>query len=258
VSSIQRRRPTVYVFDSTGDLHQNQNLADGTCGIIAEKIARKPSDGGIVVSLNPLGFKFQGGYSDTCGFWSSCFIAEASRYKSIEDFTIKVNYEGKDIILPTKEFLMDVVVSVLQSIDRESITTKDYIPKDKLHSYIKLPGCDYYIKKNSPAINGKNKDVDLEELREFIKKFNELDQRRVQQVGELSERVRQFQKSERRVSQKHASQKYNASQRKQSQRGQKSSLVKAFAECTFAENGRSPETVSDTRGPKKKICSRKN
>jgi len=81
-----------YVFDSTGDLHQ-KSIGDGTCEIDKEKISRNGR--GMTISLNPLGFKFQGGYSDTCGFWSSCFIAEASKYKSVEDFTIKVNYEER-------------------------------------------------------------------------------------------------------------------------------------------------------------------
>jgi len=122
---------------------------------------------------------------------------------------------------------MDVVVSVLQSIDRESITTKDHIPEEELDSYIKLPESNYYIKKDSKAIDT-NKDVDLEEVNKFIEKYKFLTQERTVEKEQTTTKQQTVEKEQATTKEKISSE------------------FNSLSKCLSAESGKPPSEIKDT------------
>lgn len=177
-----------YVFDSTGTLHQK--IEDNKTGIYEiDPKKLNPRSRGISCSLNPFGYKFQGEYSSVCGFWSSCFIAEAAKYNKIEDFTKAVEYKGQNIILVKPDFLIKVAAKVIENVDPESITSERPAP-EKMKEYGKLGN--FYIRKGSKAIKNKNvdwpdKDVDLSELKKYCEDFNKLTERCSERFNTLTQ-----------------------------------------------------------------------
>lgn len=177
VSAVLVKDDTPYVFDSTGILHQTEYDKTGIYKIKPEKLNQESS--GNSVSLNPFGYKFQGEYSDVCGFWSSYFIAEAAKYDKIESFTEVVKCDGQDIRLIKPDFLIKVAANVIKKVDPKSITSERPAP-ERMKEYGKLGN--FYIRKDSKAIKNKDvdlsdKDVELFELKKYRKRFNKLTQR---------------------------------------------------------------------------------